>query len=448
MSEQATPTILRIKRRRRDDHEALDALVIESPARPSKKSRSADASESTTPGSSSSKGIFRFAETVSPSTFTSEASQRSLKDRITSLLLHPPRSSGASASSSPSATSSSSPRRQKFSTSTVPLNQQQRELDRKQARYKIVSQKRGYADTDSSAATTGIKQTQQRAQATLSSRRPTAPPIVRSTAPSSSASNGAKATVPNVGEGSTKENTFKILEAQIESDSDRDDGIASTDPVQRKLQAYTQSKNRKLAVNRGRQEKTAEQEEEERLMTNFIPMLQEYLSLSTPSTPAKSATQNLSNEETAPSSSSRNNDDSPPHPALSNVPDLSAGDAADSDSEWVYDVYYRDAAPAASSTIFYTTRSGIDAFDMGSGSGEGLRKIGALSGLEDDEIVTGDQDSDEDSDMVNTDDEDSNEEDFYRNDYPEGEGEESDEQMSDTDDDDSQNDDSENDYGR
>ena len=36
------------------------------------------------------------------------------------------------------------------------------------------------------------------------------------------------------------------------------------------------------------------------------------------------------------------NDVSPPHPGFGSAPDLSSGDAADSDSEWVYDVYYRD----------------------------------------------------------------------------------------------------------
>lgn len=270
-----------------------------------------------------------------------------------------------------------------------------------------------------------------------STKRPTAPPIVRSTAAPSPSSgpdgtDGGEATsrTSRTGAGA---GTFKILDAQIESDDDDSDihGGAtrhSLDPVQRKLQAYTQSKNRKLTVNRGRQQDQTtaeeEEEEEERLMTNFIPMLQEYLSrefsghpcflrgcskrssgawlvhpntpsdhslsisvlhfvslpsVSSPSTPSKStAVAESSTRGTPPDTpSSSRNDDSPPHPGYSNAPDMSSGDAADSDSEWVYDVYYRDAAPSpATATIFHTTRSGIDAFDMG--SGEGLRKIGAL----------------------------------------------------------------------
>ena len=95
-----------------------------------------------------------------------------------------------------------------------------------------------------------------------------------------------------------------------------------------------------------------------------------------------------------------------------------------------------------------------DLLDVGSGAG--LRRIGALSGLEDDDLLLDALDGEsgapggaggqgEDSDAVMTDDEDSNEEDFYRNDYPEGEGEGSDD-MDEEDDDDDEDDDSSDGY--
>ena len=136
----------------------------------------------------------------------------------------------------------------------------------------------------------------------------------------------------------------------------------------------------------------------------------------------------------------------PSEPATVDVPDLSSGDADDSDSEYVYDVYYRDPAPAVASTrtssvagtpSFSTSGSSplniqeLYGYDVGSEAG--LSRIGALTGLEDDELLAGTagdgQENDSDSDMVNTDDEDSNEEDFYRNDYPEGEDDEDDDEI-------------------
>lgn len=129
---------------------------------------------------------------------------------------------------------------------------------------------------------------------------------------------------------------------------------------------------------------------------------------------------------------------------VGDVPDLSAGDADDSDSEYVYDVYYRDPVPAVSSTrtssgaatpSFSTTGavplSIQEMYGYDVGSEAGLKRIGALTGLEDDELLAGTggdgQDDDSSDEMANTDDEDSNEEDFYRNDYPEGEDDEDDE---------------------
>ena len=64
------------------------------------------------------------------------------------------------------------------------------------------------------------------------------------------------------------------------------------------------------------------------------------------------------------------NDVSPPHPGFSAVPDLSSGDAADSGSEWVYDVYYRDVGNTAA---IPTSNDGIDI-----GGVSGFERIAAL----------------------------------------------------------------------
>lgn len=52
------------------------------------------------------------------------------------------------------------------------------------------------------------------------------------------------------------------------------------------------------------------------------------------------------------------------------MPDLSSGDAADSDSEWVYDVYYRDVGNTAA---IPTSNDGIDV-----GGVSGFERIAAL----------------------------------------------------------------------
>lgn len=65
------------------------------------------------------------------------------------------------------------------------------------------------------------------------------------------------------------------------------------------------------------------------------------------------------------------NDVSPPHPGFGSAPDLSSGDAADSDSEWVYDVYYRDVETTAAALS--STTDGVDI-----GGAAGFERIAAL----------------------------------------------------------------------
>lgn len=77
----------------------------------------------------------------------------------------------------------------------------------------------------------------------------------------------------------------------------------------------------------------------------------------------------LTPENTAPPDGS--NDVSPPHPGFGSAPDLSSGDAADSDSEYVYDVYYRDAD---TTSALASTGDGLDV-----GGASGFERIAALS---------------------------------------------------------------------
>ena len=479
---------------------------------------------------------------MSTSAFASESSTRSLRDRITSLILHPPprtAGAGAGAASSRAGTpgSSTPSRASKFSleedasqsggsgrAGASPAVLTRQEKERKQARYKIVQEKRSYANLSDlgkaglrSGATTTSAQRDSR-----SGRRATAPPLVKSTARTESAQN--------------KENTngFKILTAAIESDSDLSGSSDSESRVDsgrthRALRSRARQDDRRLQINsrssyggsgRAARKKTKAEIEEEEMMSNFAPMLQEYLSCEVPSkrcchhssmsgltdlaltcstpvsdpkaapvklipstaaskhpsTPISSRLQASSATASAIASSSCT-DDSPPHPSLSDgyPPDFSSGDAGESDSEYVYDVYYRDPAPlpaapapapapvtAAAGPVVdaasFATTSGAaggynlyqDLLDVGSGAG--LRRIGALSGLEDDDLLLDALDGEsgapggvggqgENSDAVMTDDEDSNEEDFYRNDYPEGEGEGSDDMDEGDDDEDEDEDD-------
>ncbi|KAK9898120.1 hypothetical protein P389DRAFT_65886 [Cystobasidium minutum MCA 4210] len=412
------PTILRIRRRKRDDHETLDALFVDDgrqsnrPVKRSKASGTADDHAIAPP----SKGVFRFLETVPTSAFSSEASKRSLRERVTSLLLHPPprqsSSSSLNSQKSPRApipgksapgsslllgtgrqsklSAPSSPASSRASTSNLLEIQ---EKARRHARYKIVQEKR------SISTLTGDR-----------SRKlyEDFPPLVRSTA--KSASTGSSAAQDDI----------RILEATVDTDSDV--GEEAPDPIAQKLEAYSRRTRRREVLpnsstivssstfSRGTDtpSSTGATKEEDDIMMNFVPMLQEYLSLNRPSTPEP------------PTPPDGRNDVSPPHPGFGSAHDLSSGDAPDSDSEWVYDVYYRDVDSAAAIS---GSHEGVDI-----GGAAGFERIAALTGLNEDEILLGEGEGGEDSDVPNTDDEDSNEEDFYRNDYPEGDEDDSDEE--------------------
>lgn len=152
---------------------------------------------------------------------------------------------------------------------------QHHEKARKQARYKLIQEKRSLVSSSDSLANASAAGKGKKKE---SWRRPTAPPIVRSTA-------------PNATSGVAREDSFRILEAAIESGSDDDSGPDETwqkDPMVQRMQAYSRSRqasNDLYVRNRGsdkvdvRNARKSKQElEEEDMMSNFIPMLQEYLS--------------------------------------------------------------------------------------------------------------------------------------------------------------------------
>lgn len=200
---------------------------------------------------------------------------------MTSLLLHPPprqqaflssqsaksprplvaprsplRPSHASAAGRTSQTSSTtSPSSSRASTETL-LHLQDKA--RRHARYKIVQQKRSISSLDG------------RDSLYLRQERP---PSVRSTAQCT------RAPVTN-----SAPDDIRILEATIESDSDTEE--TAEDPITRKLQAYTASQRRlhSSSAHNSRPHSSSSidrsntTQDEEDIMTNFVPMLQEYLS--------------------------------------------------------------------------------------------------------------------------------------------------------------------------
>ncbi|GAA5871563.1 hypothetical protein JCM3774_006298 [Rhodotorula dairenensis] len=93
-------SILRIKRKRTQQPTPLDALVIEQ-LEPSTKRRKA-ATPATEPSATthSSRGVFKFAETVPLDSFSTPTKTRSLRDRIQSFLSHPPPGLARASSSS------------------------------------------------------------------------------------------------------------------------------------------------------------------------------------------------------------------------------------------------------------------------------------------------------------------------------------------------------------
>lgn len=207
---------------------------------------------------------------------------------MTSLLLHPPprqsSSSSIASQKSPRAPTAgrSAPtsslllgtgRQSKLSAPASPSSSRAssnnlldiQEKARRHARYKIVQEKRSI-----SSLSTGERARKFHEEL---------PPLVRST---------AKSTGTPFPTGSARDD-IKILEARVDTDSDPDD--SSNDPIARKLQEYSKSRQRhyipdalknhsssSLSKGNDFSRSSSATKEEDDIMMNFVPMLQEYLS--------------------------------------------------------------------------------------------------------------------------------------------------------------------------
>ncbi|KAK4046173.1 hypothetical protein OIV83_006282 [Microbotryomycetes sp. JL201] len=141
---------------------------------------------------------------------------------------------------------------------------------------------------------------------------------------------------------------------------------------------------------------------EDDMMSNFVPMLEEFLSMQDNVEPTHQAS---SPAKTLASSS--------------NPTTLSNGAMDDDDADYVYDVYYRDLREPSDLEGAVIGPAGYDVSKLA-----GLTRIGEIAGLDDfDDVLTAQVSSEEEDEA----DEDSNEENDYRNDYPDEDAESADE---------------------
>ncbi|GAA5905988.1 uncharacterized protein JCM6883_002514 [Sporobolomyces salmoneus] len=501
--ENARFSILRIKRKRTTNQLPLDALVIEQPE-PSQKRRKATHVPSSVPTPSTSRaddklgvsegvGIFRFAETVSIDSFDDESKTRKVKDRIESFLTRPspspavsnlqqreqrplariPSSASLRQSQTPSTSRPSTPTTgttrsgRKLPSSSAgllpgPGNQSPRigsplpnatssfpapapnameqtsQLQRKRTRYRIVPDSTPTLPTTNENDDFEKSLYFQDVEEDLETRRGLRPPRVLSRS-----------------ELQLKLDRKVRVEAQlererIEQEETRKKGSAIGGRGRTRIyDAIAEDDDQEDGRSRGkkkmRRESKVKRQEEEGMMENFGEMLKEYLTLQD------------STERSLP----------PLHPppgthpldALDgNTSSLEDEDSAteESSSEFVYDIYYRDLRPSAPvSTSNPTSLSATqESSETGTNSGgggngfdvsslDGLKRIGELAGLEDDEDLLdsgaglGDSEEEEEDNA----DQDSNEENDYRNDYPDEESEDEDRWSDDGQDDDDDDDD-------
>lgn len=249
------------------------------------------------------------------------------------------------------------------------------EKAQRHARYRIIQEKRNFRPAKNDwTSHTSIS---------------AAPPIVRS-----SQSTLSIELEPQSSPALEPSEDFKILDARLESDYEHEED--NNDPIAKSLRNYTQKKRFERSLRsplhhhrQGEGHKSGSRLQDgvppvpadDDAMANFVPMLQEYLSRKCDAlntwNPAMPLTPQLHPLETVNRSGTPENlrppdgcnDVSPPHPGFESAPDLSSGDAADSDSEWVYDVYYRDVGPDG-------LTPGPGGIDIASNCG--LQKIAAL----------------------------------------------------------------------
>ncbi|KAM0790399.1 hypothetical protein ACM66B_003281 [Microbotryomycetes sp. NB124-2] len=143
---------------------------------------------------------------------------------------------------------------------------------------------------------------------------------------------------------------------------------------------------------------------EDDMMSNFVPMLEEFLSMQD-NVLARSLPPSATTTAIPPAA--------PPSKPADNAMQ------EDDDSDYVYDVYYRDLREQNSLENASVGAAGYDVSKLA-----GLTRIGEIAGLDDFEEVLTAQVSSEEEDEA---DEDSNEENDYRNEYPDEDAESEDE---------------------
>ncbi|GAA6004578.1 Iwr1p [Rhodotorula paludigena] len=445
-------SILRIKRKRTDQPTPLDALVIEH-AEPSHKRRKNSQQHPPDPQPVPGRGIFRFAETVPLDSFSTPSKTRSLRDRINAFLAHPPRSLSRAASSSSLRTSAFSPStasaphspstslanspvlppgspagsaRRKLpsslraaraaasagSSDSHPPSPASREntrdrdrasdlhADRSRLRYRIVEERR-------TATAAARVEAAERAREDDEIRRGLRPPrVVDSRAVAREREEREREKREREEEG------IRIYEAVAEEGGEKG----------------AEKGRRRRAPPAGWKKSEEQVREESAAMDQFGDMLKEYLSLQESITPSTGA----------PHPSTFTSPLAAPAPA----PDQDERDSStDSDEDFVYDVYYREVRPAGPSagTAAAAMNSEAVGKDAGGAGGwdvgglDGLKRIGQLAGLVDDEddpdqLLMHEQDVDPSSEEEDHADQDSNEENDYRNDYPDDDDPDSDNQ--------------------
>ncbi|GAA5949125.1 hypothetical protein JCM3765_004019 [Sporobolomyces pararoseus] len=487
-------SILRIKRKRTTNQLPLDALVIEQPE-PSTKRRKATHTPAAAPSvPQTSRGIFRFAETVSIDSFDDETKTRQVKDRIQSFLTRPASSvisnlqsqnrplaripssaslrqsqtqshSGSTTPSRPSTPTTKSGRKLPSSAAALLSSQSQSQpisrnshlsqssssfpsstsvpsnaaspspLQRKRTRYRIVTEPTLPSAFEASELDSTYLRERElylaELQEDLEIRRGLRPPRVISQAEILARQERREAFERKERErekeelerNSSKVGVTRIYDAIAEDEEEMESGRRNG---KKKLRRESGTGSKKKA------------EEDASMMENFGDMLKEYLTLQDSTERTHSSSSSTPTSFTLPSSNSID-------PSSDEEDDVATGEESDS-GEFVYDVYVRDLREPAtngntqSDALSETAGGGSSGFDVS--SLEGLKRIGELAGLEEDEdlLLRADGEGDSESEVEDNADQDSNEENDYRNDYPDEESE--DEDRWDQDDDDEEGNDS------
>ncbi|GAA5986092.1 hypothetical protein JCM5350_004429 [Sporobolomyces pararoseus] len=499
-------SILRIKRKRTTNQLPLDALVIEQPE-PSTKRRKATHTPATVP--QTSRGIFRFAETVSIDSFDDETKTRQVKDRIQSFLTRPSvvsnfqsssqnrplaripssaslrqsqsqsssnttpsrpstpttitksgrklPSSAAAALLSSQATSRNSPlSTSQFSTTTTatpppssssssPL---QLQLQRKRTRYRIVTDQTTIPSTivhpTSELDSTYLRERQlylNELQEDLEIQRGLRPPRVisqgeilarqerRETFEQKEREREREKVELERSHNNSGKNKVVVGQTRIY------DAIAEDDDEEEgEFESGRRNGKKKLRRESSSVKKKVKEEEDANMMENFGDMLKEYLTLQDSTERTHSSSSSTPTSFTLPNSNSID-PSSDEEEEEDDGDDVPKGEESDS-GEFVYDVYVRDLREPSTVTTNNGTTNQSDSANETSGGGngfdvsslEGLKRIGELAGLEEDEdlLLRADGEGDSESEVEDNADQDSNEENDYRNDYPDEESEDED----------------------